>query len=141
MKIFVSTLAALMVYTSQAWMTPQALQKAAAAASFSAALSAAPLIVNAVDFTGSYADPNHPNCQRVINVQGASATLSGTDGNPGCPADGSGKAWKLTGNVDGSTIFVDFSPKGGPPALKGVWDDAAPAGIKWPDGNKWTLKN
>jgi hypothetical protein len=141
MKIFVSTMAALLVYTSQAWMTPQAIQKAAAVASFSAALSAAPLIANAVDFTGSYADPNHPNCQRVINVQGASATLSGTDGNPGCPADGSGKAWKLTGNIDGSTIFVDFSPKGGPPALKGVWDDAAPAGIKWPDGNKWTLKN
>lgn len=141
MKTFATLVAAVLVYTSHAWMTPQTLQKAVAAASFSAALSTAPLIANAVDFTGSYADPNHPNCQRVISVQGATATLSGTDGNPGCPADGSGKAWKLTGNVDGSSIFVDFSPKGGPPALKGVWDDAAPAGIKWPDGNKWTMKN
>lgn len=142
MKIFATIITAALVYTSHAWMPLQTFQKIAAAASFSAALSTAPFIAHAaVDFTGSYADPFHPNCQRVVTVQGAAATLSGTDGNPGCPADGSGKAWKLTGNIDGSTIFVDFSPKGGPPALKGIWDDAAPAGIKWPDGNKWTIKN
>jgi hypothetical protein len=94
-----------------------------------------------VDFTGSYADPFHPNCQRIVRVNGVDAALQGTDGSPGCPPDGTGAPWKLTGKVDGSTIFVDFSPKGGPPGLKGVWDDTAPAGIKWPDGKKWTLKS
>jgi len=145
--LFGSLAAALLVITTQAWVLPQALQKAISVASMSAAVTlmsaAGPttLIANAaVDFTGSYADPFHPNCQRVISVQGPEATLKGTDGNPACPADGSGNAWKLVGKVDGSTILVDFTPKGGPPGLKGVWDDSAPAGIKWPDGNKWTLK-
>jgi hypothetical protein len=63
--------------------------------------------------------------------------LKGTDGNPGCPVDGSGKQWQLTGTVDGNNIFVDFSPKGGPKDLKGEWDVN---GIKWPDGNKWEKK-
>eukprot|EP00967_Tisochrysis_lutea_P159228 scaffold329293_cov57-Tisochrysis_lutea.AAC.2 len=32
--------------------------------------------------------------------------------------------WKLVGSVseDGETIFIDFSPKGGPKDLLGVWD-------------------
>ena len=77
------------------------------------------------------ADPNHPNCLRIVSVDGTRASLKGTDGNPGCPADGSGNSWTLTGKVDGDSIFVDFSPKGGPKDLKGVFDGD---GIKWPDG-------
>jgi hypothetical protein len=50
----------------------------------------------------------------------------------------SGKKWTLTGRVSGKNIYVDFSPKGGPRNLKGVWDGN---GIKWPDGNKWNMKN
>jgi hypothetical protein len=131
------------VFSTSAWIFPQqALMKAASVASLSAAIAISPLVANAgtADFNGSFADPNHPNCQRVISVNGAEAKLRGTDGNPGCPIDGSGKAWQLTGKVTDDNILVDFSPKGGPPDLKGTWDATAPAGIRWPDGNKWTLK-
>jgi len=87
---------------------------------------------------GYYSDPNHPNCKRIIEVAGAIASLTGTDGNPGCPPDGSGEPWTLVGKVHGNTILVDFSPKGGPSDLKGVYDANEPASINWPDGNKWT---
>mmetsp|Transcript_24076 Transcript_24076/g.45755 ORF Transcript_24076/g.45755 Transcript_24076/m.45755 type:complete len:174 (+) Transcript_24076:85-606(+) len=87
---------------------------------------------------GYYSDPNHPHCKRIIEVAGNIASLTGTDGNPGCPPDGSGEAWTLVGKVNGNTIEVDFSPKGGPPDLKGVYAATDPAGINWPDGNKWT---
>jgi hypothetical protein len=118
-------------------------QKAAAAAAVSAALAASPMVANAAssaNFAGSYSDPFHPNCQRVIvkdDKAATSLTIRGTDGNPGCPPDGSGTPWTLTGQVgsDGSSILVDFTPKGGPPNLKGTWDGS---GIMWPDGNKWT---
>ena len=80
----------------------------------------------------------HPNCKRIISMNGSSTKLKGTDGSPGCPADGSGKAWSLDGIVKGNEIFVDFTPKGGPKDLKGVWDGS---GINWPDGSKWSIKN
>ena len=145
MKTAALAILAVLAYTAKAWVFPTkaALEKAFSIAAVSSVIATtSPLVSNAaVDFTGSYADPKHPNCQRVVSVKGAEAKLTGTDGTPGCPPDGSGRAWSLEGKVDGDTIFVDFSPKGGPPGLKGVWDAAAPAGIKWPDGNKWTLKN
>ena len=100
-------------------------------------------IVNAaVDFTGSYDDPNHPNCLREIQVvQGSDvAHVAGTDGSPGCPPDGSGKPWNLVGKVEGDTILVDFSPKGGPANLKGVYEPSPKPGIRWPDGNLWARK-
>jgi hypothetical protein len=128
-----------------------------------AAMSALPLPAVAsggapVDFTGSYSDPFHPNCQRSItqemNKMAASTawsssspasvlTLRGTDGNPGCPSDGSGTPWILTGTADtgSGSLVVDFSPKGGPANLRGVWEQDAGGGspgIRWPDGNKWT---
>ena len=93
---------------------------------------------NPAAIAGYYSDPNHPNCQRIIEVAGTIASLTGTDGNPGCPSDGSGEVWTLKGKVNGNTLLVDFSPKGGPPDLKGVYDATVPAGINWPDGNKWT---
>ena len=128
-------------------------REVAAAAAVSAVLAASPMAANAAAppanyFAGSYSDPFHPNCQRVIlkddNKSSALSTLTirGTDGNPGCPADGTGTPWTLTGQVvdgggddGGASILVDFTPKGGPPNLKGTWDGS---GIKWPDGNKWT---
>jgi hypothetical protein len=142
MKAVLTCFLTTVVISAHAWVFPtQAIQKVASMASISAALTMAPFAANAVDFTGAFADPFHPNCQRVISVDGSTASLKGTDGNPGCPIDGSGKNWTLTGKVDGDTILVDFRPKGGPPDLKGVWDTTSPAGIRWPDGNKWTLKN
>lgn len=132
---------AVLIPSSAALVFPkEALKKAASIATISAALSLNPLSGNAFDFSGSYSDPNHPNCQRVIKQSGSNALLKGTDGNPGCPADGSGKAWELSGKVDGESILIDFQPKGGPKDLKGVWE-AKNKGIRFPDGNLWSLKN
>lgn len=91
-------------------------------------------------FAGRYRDPNHVNCQRLIQVAGHVAALSGTDGNPACPQNGSGIVWTLEGKIHCHAILVDFSPKGGPANLRGVYNATAPggAGIQWPDGNKWT---
>jgi len=70
-------------------------------------------------------------------VDSTTVKLTGTDGDPSCPPDGSGTTWTLSGTISGNEIVVDFSPKGGPKDLKGVFDRM---GIQWPDGNKWTLK-
>ena len=134
------------MYSVSAWVFPTGkdVQKAVSAAFAVAAISTTPFAAHAVDLTGSYADPNHPNCLRIIaDVKDSSSSdivLTGTDGNPGCPPDGAGKTWKLVGKVEGSNVFVDFSPKGGPKDLKGVFDASSQA-IKWPDGNSWARKN
>ena len=126
------------------WVLPEPVRNAAAAATITAALTGAPMVSSAdgVDFTGTYADPNHPNCKREISVSGASAKVSGTDGNPGCPASGAGQQWSLAGEVQTNekTILVDFTPKGGPKNLKGVWEESPTKGIRWPDNNLWALK-
>jgi hypothetical protein len=144
MKAVLTCFFAAMVCTTEALVFPnkalEKVAKAASVASISAAIAMAPLAVNAADFNGAFADPFHPNCQRFISANGAEASLKGTDGTPGCPVDGSGREWQLTGKISGDNILVDFRPKGGPPDLKGTWEDTAPAGIRWPDGNKWTLK-
>jgi hypothetical protein len=95
-------------------------------------------------FSGSFSDPFHPNCKRQLVVNGNEVTLTGTDGNPGCPADGSGKEWTLKAVIDAnesSKMSVDFSPKGGPKGILGTWEDGDAPGIRWGDGNKWSLKN
>ncbi|OEU16651.1 hypothetical protein FRACYDRAFT_217988, partial [Fragilariopsis cylindrus CCMP1102] len=93
------------------------------------------------NFSGDYADPNHPNCLRQVRVlaTGTKALVSGTDGNPGCPIDGSGQPWKLNAIIsnEDNTISVDFSPKGGPSSLQGV---KTTKGILWADNNLWTTK-
>ena len=135
-------LVALLQYTSS-WITPKHLfQKAAAIASISTVIATNPLLAEAIDFSGSYEDPMHPNCLREILqvVSSGKADVSGTDGTPGCPPDGSGKAWNLVGTIDGDSILVDFSPKGGPNDLKGVWEATPIPGIRWPDGNLWNVK-
>ncbi len=77
-----------------------------------------------------------------MEVQGKTLLLSGTDGNPGCPVDGSGNPWKLNGQIlTEDRILVDFTGKGGPKDVKGLWEDGDAPGIRWPDGNKWTRKN
>jgi hypothetical protein len=82
----------------------------------------------------------HPMCKREIQVKedGKAAVVLGEDGNPGCESGSPTKSWKLSGRVEGESIYVDFSPKGGPKDLVGKWEDAAPQGIRWPDSNKWT---
>ena len=88
-------------------------------------------------FPGEYSDPNHPNCKRLVEGTTDNAIVSGTDGNPGCPLDGSGEAWKVFASIAGDTIVVDFSPKGGPKGLKG---QRIPEGILWEDNNLWATK-
>mmetsp|Transcript_25401 Transcript_25401/g.28484 ORF Transcript_25401/g.28484 Transcript_25401/m.28484 type:complete len:163 (-) Transcript_25401:185-673(-) len=91
-------------------------------------------------FNHQYTDPTHPNCKRIVVVKkDGVAAISGTDGKPGCPEDGDGEVWRSVGEVLAGTnnLVVDFSDKGGPAELKGVWDGD---GIQWPDGNKWTVK-
>ena len=68
----------------------------------------------------------------TIAANGVDATLAGHD-------DAEAKQhWSVPGVVSngGKTIVVDFSPKGGPKDIKGVWNDKN--GIDWADGNTWT---
>lgn len=131
--------------SASAWVVqvPKEVRQAAAAA-FTAAtvLTTAPIVGNAIDFSGKYSDPKHPNCRReIVYVDRTTVKVKGTDGNPGCPPDGSGKPWELLGKINGDSILVDFSPKGGPKNLEGIFDgETAPESIKWPDGNSWIMK-
>jgi len=141
MKILLACLlGAMMMGSTRAWVVTKEMKKLAAAAAFSAFLGSAPLVTQAVDFSGSYEDPFHVNCKREISVQGKTVTLKGTDGKPNCKPDGTGsKSFELSGTVDGPKIKIDFSPKGGPSDLEGTYV-MTPPGIKWSDGNKWNLK-
>ena len=117
-------------------------EKAFAASALATTLLLSPLNAHAVDFTGSYSDPKHPSCPRLIAMEGSTALITGADGNPGC-VGGEGNPWRLVGRIDETKgkdvdeIFVDFGPKGGPKDLMGKWEKN---GIRWPDGNKWTLE-
>jgi hypothetical protein len=65
-------------------------------------------------FVGEYNDPNHPGCLRKISVKGKEVTIIGSDN-----LDGENQ-WKIQATEDfPGTIFVDFSPKGGPQNLLG----------------------
>ena len=79
-------------------------------------------------FLGQYADPNHPGCERKIVAQGSGLIITG--------ADEDKKAWKVKGKVEGTTILVDFSPKGGPADVEAKF--VLGKGIVFPDGNVWT---
>mmetsp|Transcript_4056 Transcript_4056/g.6379 ORF Transcript_4056/g.6379 Transcript_4056/m.6379 type:complete len:135 (-) Transcript_4056:14-418(-) len=130
-SLFFACAMALLLPLVSSWGLPSSIRNRAAAAMISAALVAAPLTVEAIDFTGDYADPKHPNCLRQVQVlDGKKATVSGTDGTPGCPPDGSGRAWSLAGSVNKDTILVDFSPKGGPANLLGKWEPEPVPGIR-----------
>ena len=136
------------VFLNQPSQILDKLARGASAAAFTASISSAvllgggPDVAGAVDFTGSYSDPNHPGCARVIAVEdGGVARVSGADGNPGC-SGGEGRSWQLKGKIaSDDKIFIDFSPKGGPKDLTGTWEAGkTKPGIRFPDGNKWTLE-
>jgi len=81
---------------------------------------------------GKYNDPNHPGCLRKISVKDGAVTIIGSDN-----VDGSNQ-WVIKAKEDApGVMFVDFSSKGGPSDLLGVYNEKAD-GIKWPDGNMWT---
>ena len=78
--------------------------------------------------SGTWNDPAHPGCTRKIVVQGKTAFISG--------ADEDGKPWKVKGAVDGNSIIVDFTPKGGPSGVEAKF--VVGKGLVFPDGNVWT---
>lgn len=133
----------------------QALSAAFAAATsstvFSAAADAADELKRPnVEISGYYNDPTHPRGYRQIVVKGSSNQVSvvGAD-------DKFESSWKLQSIVSGSDITLQLEPNGKvqPPSgvqtvkrtdgstqriFKGRYNPTPPAGIEWPDGNKWT---
>ena len=73
-------------------------------------------------------DPAHPGCTRKIVVQGNTAFITG--------ADEDGKPWKVKGKIEGNSIIVDFTPKGGPTGVEAKY--IVGKGLAFPDGNVWT---
>lgn len=82
-------------------------------------------------WSGLYSDPYHPDGYRKITADGGKASVVGKD-------DATAAVWTLSANVSGSTITVDFSPKGGPASMQGVLVEGSKVRISWPDGNAWT---
>lgn len=76
---------------------------------------------------GTYSDPAHSGAQRKIVQQGGAVIITG--------ADEDGVAWKVKGKVTGSTLLIDFTPKGGPADVEAKF--ATGVGITFPDGNVW----
>ena len=103
---------------------------------------------------GTYSDPNHPNCKRVVTQLLSNPTpedspdfgikdtitVYGTDPkdatNPVCSIKNS-KSFSCPGTIQMmmKKITVDFSSKGGPQALSGSFNETH---IEWEDGNVWT---
>ena len=112
--------------TARAWSVPptnkattttsrQQFLQGLVAATVGTAVVATPHTAQALEptvFSHQYDDPKHPNCKRIVVVKpDSTVALSGTDGNPGCPEDGSGNVWRLVGEVEGNKLVVDFTPK------------------------------
>eukprot|EP00443_Scrippsiella_acuminata_P031638 CAMPEP_0115218072 /NCGR_PEP_ID=MMETSP0270-20121206/26193_1 /TAXON_ID=71861 /ORGANISM="Scrippsiella trochoidea, Strain CCMP3099" /LENGTH=197 /DNA_ID=CAMNT_0002631985 /DNA_START=31 /DNA_END=624 /DNA_ORIENTATION=- len=106
-------------------------------------------------WAGKYTDPQHPGCPREIERQGKLVSITGYDAVPG-PACGESASFsdlksmlkaapvsefdikgqvKFNSDAKQEQLLIDFSSKGGPKNVLGVWDGD---GIKFPDGNKWT---
>merc|ERR1719387_1006825 len=77
---------------------------------------------------GTWNDPGHPGCTRKIALSGGKAFITG--------ADEDGKKWKVTGELVGNSIVVDFTPKGGPAGVEAKY--VIDKGLVFPDGNVWT---
>jgi hypothetical protein len=77
---------------------------------------------------GTWNDPGHPGCQRKIQLSGSQAIITG--------ADEDGVKWKVKGQIQGNSIFVDFTPKGGPKNVEAKF--VIGKGLVFPDGNVWS---
>jgi hypothetical protein len=91
-------------------------------------------------FAGSYSDPNHPGCARLVVLDGegaGGAMVSGEDGDEGSEDCANPVPWgPLDAVIDGDSIEIDFSPKGGPSDLTASYD-LDRDGILFSDGNLW----
>ena len=106
-------------------------------------------------FVAAYIDPNHPDCARAIMPYDSTTSsidfptdfyTSGADN-----INGEGyschnvmpptlDSWgPLPTSVNGTSIIVDFSSKGGPSNLTGQWKEysSEKMGILWEDVNFW----
>jgi hypothetical protein len=92
------------------------------------------------ELNGQYSDPNHPSCSRVVEATSiATAKINGADaaGGEGAACDGvTDVAWTVPAAINGANIVADFSSKGGPAGLAGVYNSTSSA-IMWSDGNFW----
>lgn len=103
-----------------------------------------------IEISGYYSDPTHPRGFRQIIVNGKSnnVVVRGAD-------DKFETRWKLQASVSGNsiTLFLESGGKVQPPSgvqstrladgtvrrtFTGTYNPSRPAGIEWPDGNKWT---
>ena len=84
-------------------------------------------------FIGDYNDPKHSGCLRKIFIENGAMFVLGSDNE-----DGSNE-WKLEAKEEANGILVDFSKKGGPKDLLGVYEYDN-GGIRWPDNNLWKKK-
>ena len=94
-------------------------------------------------FNGRYSDPNHPDGFRVISIDGEIDPENGLREGTCKGSDTSSTEVDYTLPAKAGymriydTIFVDFSPKGGPADFMGYFETEGGAGIRWSDGNKW----
>ena len=100
---------------------------------------------------GAYTDPNHPSCPRFIMPYDppSEGKTYYTDGYDNVNGEGVScfnaaaadiQSWgPLPTFVNGTSVVVDFSSKGGPSNLHGDWKETTEKkGILWEDGNFWT---
>lgn len=83
----------------------------------SSLISSTMITAKATSIDGSFSDPFHPGCKRVITKQGdGKIKIEGSDN-----VDGS-NPWVLFATEDEKgNILVDFSPKGGPKNILGMY--------------------
>ena len=79
---------------------------------------------------GTYSDPNHPNGTRQVIAHKDHLTIKGRD-------EKNGSLWVINGDIQGNTIILDFSSKGGPASITATYDNQ---GITFSDGNTWVKK-
>ena len=75
----------------------------------------------------SYADPDHPNGTRQVMAHNGRVTIKGRD-------EKNGSLWVANGDIQGNTITLDFSSKGGPASITATYNNE---GITFADGNTW----
>lgn len=115
---------------------------------------------NALDpsvYTNDYADPLHPLCLRNVQVDGNTFHYSGTAVGPkgdtvlrGC-SPSEIKEFKIRRGAFDGVILDDGKISAGDGIHEGIWEPANSAtttlgyedvdGIRWNDGNKWTVKS
>lgn len=98
-------------------------------------------------FCGRYSDPNHPGGYREISVLDQWTTggyrLAKVEGGGGRGEPPFFKLKAVVGRVEDAgqmvdVIAIDFTPKGGPPNFKGIWDNDGITFLR--DRNHWPKK-